>query len=1027
MKQILRISRNTSTIPKFDMKLGMTFILIFMFLLNIKASNAIESLPDQTIVSGFVTDDTGAALPGVNIVIVGTSTGTQTDFDGNYSISASSGDVLSFSYLGMETVTITVGNSNTINVQLKADKSNILDEVVVVGYGTQKKVNLTGSLSTVKADEIADRPITSASQALSGLAAGVSVSQRSGRPGGDDAVIRIRGVGTLGDANALVLIDGLAGSLNNVNPSDIESITVLKDAASTSIYGSRAANGVILVTTKKGKEGKLSVVFDFYGGMQQATKLTDYVTNSADMMELYNLAIHNEDPTAQPGFTQGQISEFRNGTDPYIYPNTNWNDLMYSSAAIQSYNLRVGGGNENTRYSFSLGYLDQEGVLLGTSAQQYSVRLNLDSQVSKKFSYSVNISGRHDDVDESVVGSGTLTGWVNRAKPYYTPYLEDGRYGGTWIGNASQNSLAGALEGKNHIGEDNVVLNMSAVYEFFPGFKYKGTAGVSKRHELQKIFRPEIYVYNPKTLEGNVQGFGGASLSAYNDYIEDTDLTFISTFTYDKTFAENHNISLLAGFQQETSKFNFFSASKAGIPSNALQEIDAGAVDPTASGYLVEFGLQSYFGRASYNYKEKYLFEANFRYDGSSNFGPGNKWGFFPSVSAGWNISKEDFLKDSEIINSLKLRASWGQLGNQAIAPNQYSATYSLGQGYSYGGALNGGAAQTKLPNEDVTWETSTQTDIGVDLTAWDGKLNLVVDYFDKLTEDILRPINISSVIGGLAPPTVNLASVKNTGFEIAVNHKNKIGDFSYGIGFNITKIDNEVTVIPTTSYSGYTRIAEGSPIDEFYMIKMIGIFQDEADVIAHGAQPTAKPGDVKFEDFDNNGIIDGDDRQAVGSSIPDLTYGITLDAGYKGFDFAMLFQGVSGIEAITEHEQKPFFNGAGIPTFWQENAWTAENPNNSYPRLTRSSNYMTNGWRDSSFLLEDASFFRIKNIQLGYSFSEEVLKKLRMDRLRLYINAQNPYTKTDYRGLDPEKNVTAGRGSYSNVSIYSFGINISL
>jgi len=977
-------------------------------------------------VQGTVTDVSGVPLSGASITVKGTSKGVIADFDGNYSINVLDSDVLSISYLGYLTQEVPVNGRNSINVSLKEDASQ-LDEVVVVGYGTQKKINLTGAITTVNAEEIENRPITSATQLLSGLASGVSVSQTSGRPGGDDAAIRIRGVGTLGNNNPLVLIDGLAGSLSNVNPSDIESVTVLKDAASTSIYGSRAANGVILITTKKGKEGKLTVAYDFYSGVQNATRLTDYVTNSADMMELYNLAIQNEDPTASPFFTSAQISEFRTGTDPYIYPNTDWNDLLYRTAQINSHNVRIGGGNESTRYSFSVGYLDQDGVLLGTSAQQYNVRFNLDSKVSEKFNYSVKISGRHDDVYESPMGSGTLTGWVNRAKPYYTALLEDGRYGDTWIGSASQNALAAAQNGKNHIGEDNIVLNLSGEYEILEGFKYRGTVGVSKRNQFQKIFRPEIFTYDPKTFEARPLGFGGSALSADNRALQDTDLTFISTLSYDKTFAENHNIGLLGGFQQETSKFDYLRGTKAGIPSNALQEINAGSIDPTAEGYLVEFGLQSFFGRATYNYKEKYLLEANFRYDGSSNFGPGNKWGFFPSVSAGWNISEESFLRDSNIVNSLKLRGSWGQLGNQAIDPNQYSATYALGQNYSYGGSLVGGAAQTSLPNTEVTWETSTQTDIGVDLLAFGGKLGLVVDYFHKLTDDILRPVSISSVIGGLSPPTVNLASVRNSGFEFALTHKNTIGDFNYGVGVNLTTIDNEVTKIPAPAIGGYTRIAEGSPIDEFYLIKMIGIFQNEAEVTAHGAQPTAKPGDVKFEDFDDNVIIDAGDRQAVGSSIPKLTYGVTLDAGYNGFDFSALFQGVEGVDAITEHEQKPFFNGAGIPTFWQDNAWTAENPNNSYPRLTRSSNYNVNAWQDSSFLLEDASFLRIKNIQLGYSFPDQLLEKLSLDRLRVYVNAQNPYVKTDYRGLDPEKSVTAGRGSYTNVSIYSLGLNISL
>jgi TonB-linked SusC/RagA family outer membrane protein len=999
------------------------FIGLLMFL-AILASNL--SFAQGVSINGkVISSSDGEPLPGVNIVIKGTINGTVTDSDGNFTLpNVPSDGIITLSFIGFKSQEVAVGNQTSFALTLEEDITG-LDEVVVVGYGTQKKVNLTGSIATVKADEVANRPITSATQMLSGLASGVSVSQRSGRPGGDDAVIRIRGRGTLGNNNPLVLIDGLKGSLSSVNPTDIESMTVLKDAASTSIYGSRAANGVILITTKKGKSGKLTISYDGYGGVQQATRLTDYVTNSVQFFELYNQAQLNENPAGTPTYPQSVIDEFRTGTDPYLYPNTDWNDEMYKTAGIQSHTVRVGGGNEQTNYSFSLGYLDQAGVLKGTSAKQYTTRLNLDSRYGKRFSYSAKISARHDDVNEPTVGSGALSGWVNRALPYYGTKLEDGKYASTWVGSSSQNSIAAYELGNNNTDEDNFAMNLSAVVEIIDGLKYTGTVGFVKRHSFQKIFRPQTILYNPKTLATTTQGSGGADLSADNRYIQDTDITLISTFSYDKTFAENHNTTFLAGFQQETNKYNYLRATKAGIPSNALEEIDAGSVDPTAQGYQVNFGLQSFFGRVTYNFKQKYLFEANIRYDGSSNFADGQKWGLFPSVSAGWNIAEEEFLKGNDIIDGLKLRGSWGELGNQAIPPNQYSATYALGQNYSYGGSLVGGAAQTNLPNPVVTWETARQTDIGLDLVAFGGKLGLVVDYFNKLTEDILRPINISSVIGGLSSPTVNLASVRNKGWEVEIHHTNKINEFHYDIGFNITTIDNEVVKIPAAEISEWTRIQEGFPIDQYFAIKNIGIFQDEADVTAHGAQPTAKPGDIKFEDLNNDGAIDGDDRQAIGSSMPTLNWGLNLNAKFKGFDFSMLFQGVSGVLAITEFEQRPFFNGAGVPKFWADNAWTESNKTNAYPRLTRSSNYMNNMWRTSSFLLEDASFTRIKNIQLGYTLPAKY-DKWKLKRFRIYINAQNPYVFTDYRGLDPEKRVTAGRGSYSNVSIYTIGLNVS-
>lgn len=1005
------------------MKTKVFRIFILLSVLTVSLSFA----QNQSVSGKVLSSGDGMPLPGVNVIVKDSQNGTITDFDGNFTLTnVSPNGVLTFSYMGFKTLEVNVNSKKIFTISMEEDASQ-LDEVVVVAYGTQKKVNLTGAIATVKVDDIKNRPITNATQMLSGMVSGVSVLQQSGQPGGDGATIRIRGVGTLGNSNPLVIVDGIIGTLGNVNPSDIESMTVLKDAASASIYGSRAANGVLLITTKKGKIGKIVINYDFYSGIQEASKLTEYISISAEFMELKNLARFNEDPTSSPIYSLDDINEYKTGTDPYKYPNTNWQDVMYRKANIQSHNLRVSGGNEATKYSFSMGYLNQQGVLLGTSAEQYNVRLNLSSKVSDKFNYTVSVSGRHDDVHNPVVGAGTLIGWVDRALPMNGTRLEDGRYSDSWLGNASQNALAAAFEGNNDTGKDEYILNVSGEYEFIEGLKLAGNVAVRKNHNLTKLFRPELFVYNPKTFESKSQASGGTALSAANYFQDRSRITLNARLNYNKTFADKHNTSILIGINQDTDKYNYLNASKAGIPSNALHEISAGSVDPTAEGGHVDFAMQSVFGRATYNYDEKYLFEANFRYDGSSNFAEGNKWGFFPSVSAGWNMSEEDFLVDSDIIDHLKVRASWGQLGNQDISPNQYSATYSLGQNYSYGGSLVGGAAQNKLPNPDITWETSTQTDIGVDLTAWDGRLGMVVDYFHKLTEDILRSTSVSGVIGGLAPPLVNLAAVKNTGWEFALTHKNNINNFKYGVGVNFTTIKNEVTKIAAPSIGGWTRIAEGSPINEFYVIKMIGIFQNEAEVLAHGAQPNAQPGDVKFEDLDNNGVIDGDDRQTAGSSIPTYSYGMNLNAEYKGFDFLMLFQGFGGINAITEEEQKPFFNGAGIPKFWAENAWTAESPNNSYPRLTRSSNYINNAWRKSSFLIEDSSFLRVKNIQLGYNLSETILNKLKISKLRVYLNAQNPFTFTNYRGLDPERNVFLGRGSYSNVKIYSFGINLSI
>ena len=999
-------------------------LLILLILLLVGQS----AFSQEISVSGKVTSSLeGIPLPGVSIVEKGTANGVVSDYDGNYQLTVASNATLVFSYVGFMTEEIAVNNQSILNVALSEDLTR-LEEIVVVGYGTQKKENLTGSISTVKLEDVKNRPIANATQVLAGMAPGVSVTQNSGQPGGDGATIRIRGVGTLGNNNPLVLIDGIRGELGNVNPADIETITVLKDAASAAIYGARAANGVILVTTKTGQEDRLRVSYDGYTGIQKATRIPEYVTNSVQYMESLNQAIFNESPTADPEFTQEEIDGFRNGTDPFLYPNTDWQDLMYRDANITSHNLSVRGGGKKTTYSLSLGHIDQEGVVLGTSTKQYTARLNLDTKVSEKFSYYLKLSGRHDDVDQPVVGSNTLIGWIDRALPIQAPFLADGRYAAPRLGFPnSTHPIAGAREGRNDTSWDNLLVNVSGEYTITDGLKVKSTVGVRTFHMLQKVFRPEVLLYNPGDLSSLTQGVGGNPLSAWNRYDTQRDITFVTTLNYQKNFGEDHFIDLLGGFNQETNKFQRLQASKDNLPSNALDEISAGSTDPTAEGFTTDFGLQSFFGRVNYSFRNKYLFEANVRYDGSSNFGEGNKWGLFPSFSAGWNISHEDFMSNVDIIDLLKFRVSWGQLGNQEIDPNQYSAIYDLGQDYSFGGTLVGGAAQTNLPNPDVTWETSTQTNFGIDLEMFQGKLGLVADYYIKLTEDILRPINISSTIGGLSPPTLNLASVENRGWEFLLSHNNKIGDFSYNVNFNLTTIKNEVVELPAPVIEGFSRIEEGRSINEFYTIKMLGIFQNEAEIDAHEAQPDARPGDIKFEDFDGDGDIDDDDRQPAGSSIPDLVYGLNISIGYKGFDFSMLWQGVEGMNAITEEEQKPFFNSAGLPEFWLENAWTEENLSNDYPRLVRGSNYINNIWRNSSFLVEDASFLRLKNIQLGYTVPAEILEKIKVENLRIYLNATNPLTFTDYRGLDPEKEPFRPRGSYSNVQIYTVGLNISL
>ncbi|WP_183564088.1 SusC/RagA family TonB-linked outer membrane protein [Mucilaginibacter sp. SP1R1] len=1017
-------------------KLRQTLILLYLLLFTVV-------LHAQTsTVTGTVTDNGGLPLAGVTVGIKGkkafvTATGTTGKF--TVTTANSSTDVLVFSYIGFQKQEFKLNGQSNIAVTLQLGNGN-LSEVVVVGYGTQKRANLTGAVSTIKADVLSDRPITDASQALSGTASGVWVNQSSGQPGSSGATIQIRGVGTLGNSAPLVIVDGLISSMSNVNPSDIATITVLKDAASAAIYGSRAANGVVLIQTKKGKKGTPQFDFTTSFGSQSATDLPQQVTNSVQYMNLYNQALANQ---GQPAFfSPATISQYQAGKDPLIYPNNDWFKMIFKPAMINDNNLKISGGTDATQYLVSLGFLNQDGIVKNDNAKRYSALVNLNSRITKAVDFGVNLNLIHQTQNQSWYGnSNSMISEVMRALPMYGTYTSTGQYAGTWVNviNAQiNNPYAMVDEGLNQGIGNNMQGSGFFNVEPIKGLKWNVTGGINYGDGQGTTFNPLIYVFNPLTgAQQNQVGNGPPSRSLTDKYNNNMRTTLYSTLSYTKTIATDHNITALLGYNQEQYNERSFQSYIEGFQTNSLTELNAGSTNPQVAGTSAAYAIRSYFGRVNYAFKDKYLLEANARYDGSSRFASSRRWGFFPSFSAGWRVIEESFMKDQNIFSNLKLRASWGKLGNDQLVDRSgnpiyygYIPTLSLGTIYDFNSQIAGGVAQTILANPNITWETSTKKDAGVEMGFLQNKLSVEVDYFDEQRSNILQTLGIPWIIGNLTPPPVNLASVNNKGWEINTNYAQNIGKVKFNVGFNLTHIRNKVSDVLAPQYNGNNVIENGQPINAFYMVKALGIFktQQEVDNSAKPATNATAPGDIKYQDISGpngkpDGIIDANDRQIVGKPIPTWTYGANLSAAYHGVDLSVLLQGVGDVQSyVGGNLYFPFFNGAGITTNWVGNTWTPTQTNAPLPRLLQY-NAPTNNYMASSFWLQNASYTRIKNIQLGYTIPQSISEKIKLKYVRFYVNAQNPFTFTKFQGLDPESAV--GGSQYPNMKVFTGGVTV--
>jgi len=1008
----------------------------------------VQVMSQQQQASGKVTDaETGEPMPGVNIIVKGTTYGAMTNIDGNYTISVPSLDAtLVFSFIGYISQESTLGGQAVLNVTMKPDLEQ-LSEVVVIGYGTVKKVNLTGAVSTVKYDDaIANRPITNASQALGGSMPGIWVSQNSGKPGSDGAQLRVRGWGTLNDANPLIIIDGIEGDFSQINPSDIENISVLKDAASAAIYGSKAANGVVLVTTRMGKNNeKMKVNLNSYVGVQQLGMRYHLISNSAENMRLSNLALANDG--ASPVYPDSMISAFENGTDPYLYPNTDWFKVLFKNRVIHEHNVSIQGGTAQSSSYLSFNYLDHNGMISTTSSKRYGIRANVETnirewlKVSGKFNYSRKIS-KEPYADITYGSLGRVFDMLDGAVPFIAPYTSDGSFGSVQAidgqGNLlydNRNPLIDAANGQTKNESDILMANASAEIKLTKNLSVITTLASIGNWSLTDRWNESLFGYTSTGVETITKNYNREGIEANRRQISSIDNQMFTTFNYSKTLGEVHDISAIAGIQLEHQKIQNVYARRTTPPKEGLTQVDAGTTGIQGEGNMVGLRMFSYFGRLNYALKNKYLFEANFRADASSRFAKANRWGYFPGFSVGWRLIDESFVKNLGLFSNLKLRASWGQLGNQSISgywPYLTVIDQNNALSYSYNGAFAPGAAVTRLIDENITWETTSTFDIGVEAGFLNNRLNFEADFFRKNTTDILVQLPIPNLMGGLTAPFENVGEMLNTGIEFAVNYASKpkgVDAFAYTVGLNLTYIDNEVTKFQGGKSPDQTfLIREGYAYRTLYGFKTIGIYQTQEEALAHMNNNSYKPhaGELKFEDVNGDGKLGFEDKQGLGNTIPKLTFGLTSSFNYKGFDLKLLFQGVAMANMYT---QDPLTNigweNRTINEMWRD-SWTPQNTDTDIPAIR-----YNNSWDNqvSSFWVKDISFIKLKNIQLGYKISQSAVSRLGFQSVYVYVNSQNVFTivSKEYDGWDPERNTFTGDSNmYPVPRITSFGINLN-
>ncbi len=1059
------------------------------------------ALAQRKPITGNVTDQTGAPVPGVTVIVKGTTIGTVTDFDGKYTISVpADAKILNFSFVGMVSQDIEIAGKSTISAVMQSEVVGV-EEVVVVGYGTQQKKTLTGAVSTVGNDELRAATSSNAASRMQGRVAGVTITTDNS-PGGD-ATVRVRGVGSVNNNDPLYIIDGVpsAGGMNSINSNDIETMTVLKDASSSAIYGVRAANGVILITTKRGTTGKSKLTFDARYGVQKNINQLDLMNTQQygemTWMEFTNAGLKQfqDDGTPTPLWTNQQYGSGATPVIPdyiiptgkvgsvdesaYSYPNpyngitkankigTNWYDIIFHPAPIQEYNLALSGGSDKGNYAFSAGYMKQDGVLKMTDYERYSLRSNADAKIGDWLQVGESLGATYSD---RVLGftnndEGNPISQAYRMQPIVPVYDIQGNFAGTQAkgtGNGA-NPLANLVRNKDDYQRDlRITANGYAQVNFLKDFSLKTLVGVdfiSSRIQDRNLRNPEFA--EAIAADALTQTFNGTF-----------QWNWANTLNFKKKIADDHNLNILVGSEAVNFRYERLVGSRStyAFTNTDYMILDAGEADQASSGYFDEAKTWSYFGRLNYDYKGKYLLEGVIRRDASSRFNKANRWGTFPAFSLGWRVTEEAFMKDVTWINDLKLRAGWGKTGNDNVGGyyNSYS-TYRANIGesfYSMSGSnskTDAGFHKYKLGNPDARWEANATTNLGLDATFLGKRLEVNIDVYNKKTTDMLYNQQLPATWGYLVLPAVNIGEMKNTGLDVLLTYHGKVGnDFKYDIRGNISHYKNEVVKLntnPNEKLYGtslrqniYTVSMAGEPISSFYGYIVDGIFNTAAEVAAYpkynpdeaGKDSYSKPGRFKYRDVSGpEGVPDGkitsDDRTVIGSPHPDFTYGLNINLAYKNWDMSMFFQGSQGNKLINYVRRWTEFNNfsGNRDVKRLTESWTAERYANG-SKITLPIAILDDAVMQSpsSFFVEDGSYLRMKDLQIGYTLPASLLSKLKIERCRVYVQATNLFTITGYSGLDPEIRNTetnadrimgVDEGCYPTSRIFMVGLNLNL
>ena len=980
-------------------------------------------------ISGTVIDNSGQPIPGASIIVKGTTTGTSTDFDGNFTINASPANVLLVSYIGYAPQEISVGSQKTINITLQEDVAK-LDEVVVLGYGTQKRSDISGSVSEIAQKEIAKNPTPNLSNALVGQTSGIIATQRSGEPGRDGSNIFIRGIGTTGDASPIYVIDGIvrtARDFSQLNSNEIESFSILKDAASSAVFGMRAGNGVVLVTTKRGKEGKMQIEFSSSLGVQERTRDPEYL-GSYEYSMLYNEALMNQGQ--EPIYSDEDLQKFKDGSNPDTHPDADWYSVLNKTALVKTHNISATGGSEKIRYATSFGFLDQNGIIPADNFKRYNFRSNIDADVTNTTKLSFDISGRDEKINS--IGNPEVFRWLTSTAPNKTPIQwSNGDYSsGPAYLTLSEN---GYRKEGNQVFKGRIQIEQQLPVE---GLSLKAIASYDKTITDKKNWSFIKIPFSSRSSDGTfVEQPSGADAasSLYQDHNDYQSVTLQTHLNYTRTFGKS-DISGLLLYTQTKESWNFLSAFRDSY-TLAIDEIDfGGTANRNNRGYSGTSGRQGVVGRLNWSYNDKYILEGSFRTDGSEQFAPGKRWGFFPSGSAAYVISKEPFLENSSTIDLLKLRGSYGVLGNDRIGGQRflYLQSYNVNGTAVFGnGDVQQAILEGNLANPDVTWETVKKLNLGLDAILWKGLLSVNVDVFSDKRSDILgsRNLTVPGLLG-VGLPVENLAKVNNKGFEIELGHRNRISDaLRYTMNANFTFAKNKIVYIdePETDNANIRRT--GLPLGTQFGLRSLGLFQtqEEVDNAPTHFADTA-PGDIRYADINGpdgvpDGKIDDFDREAIGvSNTPQIIFGYRGNLEYKNFEFSFLFQGATKVNQYYSGEAAwPFFLGTSGAYKANLDRWTPTNTDASEPRVLIEA---TNNHRGSSFWLRDASYLRLKNVELAYNVPVQNFTNNLIQGIRLYVNANNVATWSKIKNFDPENSQDRGWG-YPQLRIWNVGLNV--